>query len=158
MSDSTDRRIVIDDLSGVEIQALLRRHGAGMLADSPPDACHFLDVGGLRDPSITVWSVWDEGALAGCGALRELNDHHGEVKSMRTADEHLGKGVGRAVLERIIDVAASRGYRKLSLETGTGPSFDAAVHLYESVGFVPTGPFGDYSVNDFSRFFDLTIG
>jgi putative acetyltransferase len=150
-------RIVVDDLEGAEIRALLQLHAEGMLSNSPSDACHFLDLSGLQRPDVTVWSIWSGDRLAGCGALRELAPDHGEVKSMRTAPDHLRRGVGGHVLTHIVATARERSYRRLSLETGTGESFEAAVHLYERFGFEPCGPFGDYLDNGFSRFFALDL-
>jgi putative acetyltransferase len=155
--EAVEFRIVEDDLSGADIQALLLLHAEGMLASSPRDACHFLDLDGLKHPSVTFWSIWDAGSLAGCGAMRQIDDAHGEVKSMRTAPEHLGRGVGRRMLEHIVSTARARSYQRLSLETGTGDSFAAAVRLYESSGFVRCGAFGDYQDNDFSQFFTLQL-
>lgn len=150
-------RIHQDDLSSREIQELLELHAADMLANSPAGACHFLSLDGLRNPAVTVWSAWDGNDLAGCGALQELDRGHGELKSMRTAPDHLGRGVGRAVLGHIVAVARARGYERLSLETGTGDGFDAAVGLYERAGFRACGPFADYVDNGFSRFFVLRL-
>jgi len=150
-------RIIEDFLSGSEIQALLRLHAEGMVANSPADACHFLDLSGLQDPAVTVWSAWDGGDLAGCGALREINAAHGEVKSMRTAPDHLGRGVGRLLLQHIVEQASERGYERLSLETGAGEPFGAAVHLYEKFGFERCGPFAGYEANEFSQFFTLAL-
>lgn len=150
-------RIERDDLSGDAVQALLQRHADGMVEHSPPGACHFLDLDGLRHPSITFWSVWDGDDLAGCGALKQLSGTEGEVKSMRTADHHLGRGVGRRLLTHIVDEARARRYARLSLETGSGDGFAAACHLYESFGFERCGPFGDYAANDFSRFYTLAL-
>lgn len=148
-----------DDLSGVEIQALLERHAAGMADASPPGTCHFFDLDALKAASVTVWSVWDGDDLAGCGAIHELDPRHGELKSMRTHDEHLGKGVGRSMLDHLIAVARQRGYERLSLETGNTPPFAAALGLYQSAGFVPCGPFGDYaqSDTDFNVYFTLDL-
>ena len=151
------RRIRQDDLSSREIQALLELHAAEMRANSPEGACHFLPVDDLRDPAVTVWSAWDRDDLAGCGALQELDENHGEVKSLRTAPDHVGRGAGRALLEHIVAVARERGYERLSLETGTGDAFAAAAHLYERLGFRACGPFADYVDNGFSRFFTLRL-
>lgn len=153
----TGFRIIEDDLSGAAIQALLLFHTEGMLANSPKDACHFFDLEALRAPEVTMWSIWDGPDLAGCGALYELDRHHGEVKSMRTAPGHLGKGVGRRLLDHIVAVARERGYDRLSLETGRGEGFAAAIKLYETAGFVPCGPYGDYVDNEFSLFFTLDL-
>jgi len=146
-----------DDLSSGEVEALLELHAAEMVTNSPAGACHFLPIDVLRDPAVTVWSAWDGDDLAGCGALQGLDEHHGEVKSMRTAPDHLGRGVGRSLLDHIVAVARERGYEQLSLETGTGDSFGAAVRLYEHVGFQACGPFADYVDNGFSRFFTLRL-
>jgi putative acetyltransferase len=147
--------ITPDDLSGTEIRALLEVHFAGMLANSPPGSCHFLDFDGLNAPDVTFWSIWDDAALAGCGALRELDASHGEIKSMRTDAAHLGKGVGTQMLRHIIHEAKARGIKRLSLETGSGPAFDAAHILYGRFGFTYCPPFGDYVLDPFSRFMTL---
>jgi putative acetyltransferase len=150
-------RIVEDDLTSAAILELLDLHAAEMQANSPRGACHFLPVDALRDDAVTVWSMWDGDLLAGCGALQELDERSGEIKSMRTAPDQLGRGVGRAMLDHIVDVARQRGYGRLSLETGRGDSFAAAVHLYERFGFTECGPFGGYVDNGFSRFFTRPV-
>jgi putative acetyltransferase len=151
-------RIVEDDLSGGEIARLLSEHLAGMARHSPPESIHALDLAALRAPEITFWTAWDDEArLLGCGALRELDPTHGEIKSMRTSAAHLGKGVASAILAHLVGVAASRGYRRLSLETGSGAGFDAAHALYLKFGFEYCGPFGDYRDDPFSRFMTRTL-
>src|SRR5947209_262442 len=123
------------DLGSADVQALLDFHFAEMRKTSPPEACHVLPIDGLRDPSVTFWSVRDESGLLGVGALQELALEHGEIKSMRRAPGALGRGVGRAILHHIIAEARSRGYSRLSLETGSAEPFAAALRLYESEGF-----------------------
>jgi putative acetyltransferase len=150
-------QIIEDDLTGPEIRALLETHFAGMLASSPTDSCHFLDFDGLKGPGVTFWSVWDEGSLMGCGAVKELDPLHGEIKSMRTHAVHLRKGAGAAMLEHIIATARKRGYGRLSLETGSGEAFDAAHGLYLRYGFQYCGPFADYKEDPFSRFMTLVL-
>lgn len=151
-------RIVDDDLSGHEVRALLRFHTAEMERNSPPGGCHYLDLDALRNSDVSFWSIWDGPLLAGCGALREVDPALGEVKSMRTAPEHVGRGVGRQMLNHIIAVATARRYERLCLETGSGNAFVAAIRLYESEGFEATGPFGDYTATEFSRFYGLDLG
>ena len=150
-------RIIVDDLSGNEIRALLETHFAGMLASSPPESCHFLDFDGLNAPDVTFWSIWDGDALAGCGALKELTPEHGEVKSMRTHADHLRKGVGATMLTHIISQARHRGYHRLSLETGSSADFAPALALYAAHGFQYCTPFGDYVEDPFSLFMTLAI-
>ena len=141
------------DLDSADVQALLALHLEQMRTTSPPDACHVLPIDGLRDPAVTFWSARENGALVGVGALKALAPDHGEIKSMRTAPGAVGRGVGRAILHHIVAEARSRGYRRLSLETGSTEPFAAALRLYESEGFVPCAPFGDYKDTPFTRLF-----
>jgi len=118
-----------------------------MFVHTPAESVHALPIEGLRSPDITFWSVWEDGELLGCGALKELDPQHGEIKSMRTAPAHLRKGVARAVVRQIIAEAKRRGYRRLSLETGSMAAFKPARQLYAACGFTYCESFGDY-VND----------
>ena len=144
--------IKIDDLRGQEVGELLAEHLRCMAAQSPPESRHALNLEGLRQPGITFWSVWNKGELAGCGALKELDREHGEIKSMRTAVAHLRQGVGSFVLEHIIGEAKRRGYRRLSLETGSMPYFSPAHALYRKFGFKECAPFGGYREDPNSLF------
>jgi putative acetyltransferase len=144
-------------LDDPQVVALLNVHFAGMLANSPKDSCHFLDLSGLRAPGVTFWSAWDGEDLLGCGALKQLDPAHGEVKSMRTSAEHLRRGTGAALVSHILGVSRGRGYKRLSLETGSGPAFDAAHALYRQFGFTECGPFADYKEDPFSRFLSRVL-
>jgi putative acetyltransferase len=145
-------RIVEDDLSGAPIRALLEQHFAGMLANSPAYSCHFLDFEGLNVPEVTFWSIHCDGVLAGCGALKALDDRHGEIKSMRTADAFLRRGAATHMLDHIIDQARHRRLRRLSLETGSSEAFEPAIALYRRWGFEDCKPFAAYKPDPFSRF------
>ena|SRR5688572_6491110 len=133
-----------DDLRGPEIAALLREHLRSLALLSPPESMHALDLDKLRNPDITFWSVWKGSELMGCGALKELDPSHGEIKSMRTAAAHLRKGVAAALMRHMLDEAVARSYRRLSLETGSMAAFAPAHNLYSRFGFRPCGPFADY--------------
>lgn len=141
-----------DDLTGPEIAALIGEHLQNMALHSPPESVHALDLEGLSKPEITFWGVWEHGELLGCGALKELDARHGEVKSMRTSSPHRRKGVARRMLEHIIHEAVRRGYRRLSLETGSMDAFEPARKLYESFGFIYCGPFAGYTEDPNSVF------
>ena len=136
--------IRIDDLSGPEIRELLDEHLANMRSISPPESTHALPIEGLRQPDVTFWTAWENGELLGCGALKELDAEHGEIKSMRTVSRHLRKGVAKALLDYIIGEAGRRGYRRLSLETGSMAAFEPARQLYARAGFTYCAPFADY--------------
>jgi putative acetyltransferase len=133
-----------DDLSGPEIRQLLAEHLENMRRISPPESIHALPLEGLRKPEITFWTGWENGELLGCGALKELDALHGEIKSMRTASRHLRKGVAKTLLDYIIDEAERRGYSRLSLETGSMEAFEPARQLYAGAGFTYCEPFADY--------------
>jgi putative acetyltransferase len=150
-------RIVVDDLTGTEIAALLEEHLAEMRATTPPESTHALDLAGLRSPEITFWSVWDDGLLVGCGAIKRLDATHAEVKSMRTTKTRQHSGVGSALLAHIIDEARSMGFTRLSLETGAGDFFEPAHRLYAKFGFDYCEPFGDYRPDPLSVFMTRTL-
>jgi putative acetyltransferase len=141
-----------DGVTGPEIVALIRLHLENMHAQSPPESVHALGLDSLRKPDVTVWSVWDGTELVGCGALKELDREHGEIKSMRTAPQHLRKGVATRLMEHILTEAKHRSYRRISLETGSTDGFDAALKLYQRFGFERCGPFADYKNDPFSIF------
>ncbi|KRF13493.1 GNAT family N-acetyltransferase [Paenibacillus sp. Soil787] len=136
--------IKIDDLTGPEVVALIREHLQHMASLSPPESTHALNLDKLKQPGITFWSGWEQNELAGCGAIKELDSQHGEIKSMRTSSSHLRKGVARQILEHIIEEAKRRGYQRVSLETGSMEAFDPARRMYESFGFQYCKPFADY--------------
>jgi len=150
-------RIVVDDLSGPEVAALLAAHLDGMHRHSPPESVHALQLDALRAPDITFWTAWDDTGLLGCAALRQLDAGHGEIKSMRTAEAHLRKGVAAGLLEHLIVEARRRGYTRLSLETGSGAAFEPAHALYLKYGFKYCGPFDGYMDDPFSRFMTLAL-
>jgi putative acetyltransferase len=149
--------IRIDDLSGPEIRNLLEEHLRNMYEISPPESVHALDLQALRLPDITFWSVWSDGELLGCGALKELDSAHGEIKSMRTSSSHRRKGVARTLVAHILDEARRRRYSRLSLETGSQKEFEPARRLYESFGFSYCGPFDVYVEDSNSVFMTRTI-
>lgn len=149
--------IEVDDLSRPALHALLEEHLQSMHALSPPESVHALDLTALRRPDITFWSAWEGPLLLGCGALKELDALHGEVKSMRTPDAVRRRGAGRALLSHIIQVARGRGYQRLSLETGSMAAFKPAQRLYASFGFVFCQPFADYQPDPNSMFMTLRL-
>ncbi|MGI8890374.1 MAG: GNAT family N-acetyltransferase [Chthoniobacterales bacterium] len=150
-------KIELDDLSRSAIHDLLTEHLQNMSELSPPESVHALDLDRLRDSAITFWSAWEGKLLLGCGALKELDPTHGEIKSMRTPKAYRRRGAARALLIHIIEVAHTRGYARLSLETGTSEAFRPARALYESAGFTLCGPFGDYVEDPNSIFMTLRL-
>ena len=147
----------LGDFEDSQVRALLTRHLENMHNNSPAGAAFALDVSALQSPEITFLTVWEDGILLGCGALKELDPESGELKSMRTADAHLRKGVGRAMLSELIRLARERGYRRLSLETGSSAPFAAAVAFYERNGFQRGEAFANYAASEFNQFFHLEL-
>ena len=145
------------ELDHDDVRALLAQHFAEMRAGSPPSACHVLPVDALKNPEIRFFTLREEGVLLGCGALKRLSDDHGEVKSMRTANAALGRGVGKAMLDYLIDTARAEGMTRLSLETGSTEQFAAAIRLYEREGFKRCGLFAGYRDSPFTRFYSRPI-
>ncbi|MGB0938948.1 MAG: GNAT family N-acetyltransferase [Colwellia sp.] len=149
--------IKLDDLSGKEIIALLEEHLADMQATSPPESKHALDLDGLKAPQVKFWTIWDGEKLAGCAAYKELDEHHAEIKSMRTASDYRGKGVASKLLNHLIQDAQLSGYQRLSLETGSMDYFKPARELYTKHGFHFCQPFSDYVEDPNSQFMSLKL-
>ncbi len=146
-----------DDLSRGAVHNLLAEHLADMQATSPPGSVHALDLTGLTDPAVTVWTLWNDEAVLGCAALKELSTVDGEIKSMRTATAARGRGVATRLLTHLIDEARRRGYERLSLETGSQDFFAPARRLYRRHGFVGCPPFGNYVSDPNSTYLTLTL-
>jgi putative acetyltransferase len=149
--------ISVDDPRRPDVRALLGRHVAFALAQTPPEDSHALDVKALVEPGVTFFSYRRDGELLGVGALKELDRAHAEIKSMHTVEAARGQGIGRAMVEHLVGVARERGFRRVSLETGTGPAFAAARTLYAGAGFEPCDPFGDYRRTDNNFYMTLIL-
>lgn len=150
-------KIIPGDFDNAQVLALLRLHLDGMHASSPPGSVYALDLSGLKAPSISFYTAWEGDDLLGMGALKAITPASGEIKSMRTDPRHLRKGVAATLLEHVISVAKARGYRRLSLETGTGPAFEAALQLYRNRGFAAGEAFGSYIATEFNQFLHLDL-
>ena len=145
-------RIIPGDLGDKRVLELIHTHLAGMHASSPPGNVFALDLSGLRSPQIDFFAAWEGSTVVGMGALKALGPTEGEIKSMRTHADHLRKGVAARLLEHLRALARARGYRRVSLETGSGPAFEPALALYRQHGFRSGAPFGDYAASAFSQF------
>jgi len=151
-------RIEPDDPRRDDIQDLLESHMGLMRDSSPPEHIHALDTDGLLAPNVSFYSLREDGYLLGVGALKEIDPAHGEIKSMHTRTDARGRGLGRMILEHLLAMASTRGYRRVSLETGTMEQFAAARALYVSAGFEVCEPFGSYWDNEFSVCMTLYLG
>ena len=150
-------RIVVDDLTGPQIARFLEEHVREMLAITPPESKHALDLDALRGPDVTFWSVMDGGTVVGCGALKRLDAGHAEVKSMRTLAARKRSGIASLMLGHIIAEAQRMGFTRLSLETGSAEFFAPARKLYEKFGFTYCEPFADYRPDPLSVFLTRTL-
>jgi putative acetyltransferase len=150
-------RIIDGDLDDPRVVHLLQTHVTSARAQTAPGSAHALDLAGLKSSDISVWTIWEDQTLAGVGALKRLSDHHGEVKSMHTAQAIRGKGAGSAMLRHIIAAAKAIGISRLSLETGSWEYFDPARRLYRKHGFVECPPFADYVLDPNSVFMSLEV-
>ena len=133
----------VDPLDG-PVRALVERHLTFGRSFTPPEDAHALEVDELRDPAIVLFAARDGEEVLGVGAIKEIDHGHGELKTMHTAEAARGRGVGRAMLRHLLAEARRRGYRQVSLETGSMDAFAPARALYEGAGFAPCAPFADY--------------
>lgn len=150
--------IDVDDPRADDVRSLLEQHLTFARGVTPPEDVHALDLDGPLDPTITFFSLRVDGELLGVGAIKQLDADHAEVKSMHTAAAARRRGVGRAIVEHLLAVAAARGVRRVSLETGAGDAFAPARALYARAGFVPCGPFDDYDASPNSAYMTRLLG
>jgi putative acetyltransferase len=146
-----------DDLSSVATRDLLRLHLEGMHAHSPAGSVFALDFSGLKSANVNIRAAWYGDNAAGIGALKDLGNRTGELKSMRTHPDFLRRGVASALLDHIIEAARSKDMVSLSLETGSGSYFEPALSLYRRRGFVDGDAFADYQRSAFNQFLHLTL-
>ena len=145
------------DLDDERVIRLLSDHLEDMFATSPAESVHALEVSGLSAPGVTFCTIAEGDDLLGCVALKELDSEHGELKSMRTDAAARGRGLGARLLEHVLAESAHRGYRRVSLETGSQDFFLPARTLYAKAGFRECGPFGDYRLDPNSVFMTLVL-
>ncbi len=149
--------IKVDDLSSQKVEDFLNQHIKDMKSVSPPESKHALDLDDLRMPDVTFWSVWENENIVGCGALKELDGSHAEIKSMRVSPNLRGQGVASSLLHYMLNDAKMKGYQRLSLETGSMPFFIPARKLYENFGFAYCAPFTKYTEDPNSVFMSLEL-
>ena len=148
--------VIEDDLSRPQSRDLIALHLAGM-NETVPVGARFLDLSDLQRPDVMVWSAWEGSRIASIGALKALPDGNGEIKSMRTHPDFLGRGAGACILKFIITAASSRGLQRLSLETGSGKAFRAAMALYQRYGFVEGEAYANHKKTTFNHFLHLDL-
>ena len=140
-----------------EVNNLLKKHFIELRSVSPTGSTHVLDIEGLKDPSIKFWSLWENNKLVGCGALKFLEENHGEFKSIRVADEFKKKGIGERIINHLIEEAKKLKISKLSIETGAGDFFLPARNLFSKFGFKSCPPFAHYKDDPNSCYYTLDL-
>jgi putative acetyltransferase len=144
--------VEVDDPRAEDVRALLETHLAFSLSTTPAQYSFALGVDQLVDPLVTFFSARAGGELLGVAALKHIDRDHVELKSMHTRQERRRQGVGERLAGALLAAAASRGYRRVSLETGSTPEFAPARALYSKLGFQLCGPFGDYQPSPYNTF------
>ena len=127
-----------------KVNELLKKHFIELRAASPEGSAHVLDIPGLQVPSIKFWSLWENENLLGCGALKFLEENHGEFKSIRVHDNFRKQGNGIKIIKHLIEEAKKLDIKRVSIETGAGSFFNPARKLFRNCNFEPCEPFAHY--------------
>ena len=141
-----------------EVNELLIKHFIELRSVSPEGSAHVLDIAGLKDSAIKFWSLWENDMLMGSGALKFLDNKHGEFKSIRVNDKFRNKGYGLKIINHLIEEAKILNIKKLSLETGAGKFFNPARKLFIKCGFKVCDPFSHYEKDINSVYMTMLIG
>ena len=152
-----DLEISCADPRDERVRELVERQLNFGRAFTPPEDVHALGADELLDPAIVLFAARVDEDVLGIGALKEIEEGHGELKTMHTAEAARGRGIGRAMLEHLLAEARRRGYRRVSLETGAMDAFAPARALYESAGFAACAPFGSYRRSPNSTYLSLAL-
>jgi putative acetyltransferase len=147
----------VDDPRAADVRGLVARHLEFAHEHTPAENVNAMGSEALNDGAITLFSARRSDELLAIGALKELDARHGELKSMHVAQAVRGQGIGRTMLEHLLQEARRRGYERVSLDTGTMEAFVPARTLYESAGFEPCEPFGDYTVTPDNTYLTLEL-
>lgn len=144
--------VLPDDPEAEDVRILLQKHLYFANLHSPREDVHALDVAGLKSDSVSFFSVREDSTLLGVGALQRLDQSHAELKSIHTAESARGRGVGRAIVNHLLSLAQQRGFRRVSLETGSMEAFGPSRSLYLAAGFEICEPFAEYRPSPNSTF------
>jgi putative acetyltransferase len=151
--------LVIERVSAATpaLAAFLADHHADMDSTAPPESQHALPLTRLLAPEVRLFAMYVDAELVATGALAPIEAGHEELKSMRTDPTRRGAGLGTRMLGFLLEDAAARGIRRVSLETGSDEFFRPAHRLYTRSGFVDTDPFGSYRPDPHSLFLTRVI-
>ena len=134
------------------VRELLEEYGRALGVDlSFQDFRHELDT--LPHEYEPILIARDDDRVAGCVALRRIDDETCEMKRLYVRSEFRGREIGRRLAESIIEEARCRNFRRMRLDTL--PSMQSAMKLYESLGFVDIEPYR-YNPVEGSRFMELS--
>jgi putative acetyltransferase len=157
MPSNESFEIAADSPEKADVQELLAAHLRFANQHSPREDVHALDASGLLGAAISFFSIRVDGALLGVGAIKRIDGDHAELKSIHTAEQARGRGVGRAMVNYLIDLARQRGFSRVSLETGSMEAFAPSRQLYEAAGFEICAPFAGYGPSPNSTFMTLVL-
>ena len=150
-------KIIEGNFDHPEVNELLKKHFIELKAASPEESTHVLDIPGLKDPSIKFWSLWENGKLIGCGALKFLDKDHGEFKSIRVHDDFRRQNIGMKLIQHLVIEARKLNLKRISIETGSGKFFEPARKLFKKCHFKPCGPFAHYKIDPNSLYYTKQI-
>lgn len=111
-----------------------------------------MEAADLDGAGAVFFAVFDGGEAVAIGALKSVEDGHGELKSMHVRSDRRGQGLADVILGRLMDEARAAGMRRVSLEAGSQEAFGAARAFYGRNGFTTCGPFAGYQKDPNSFF------
>lgn len=122
-------------------RSLVEALEAELAAVYPDESRHGYAVYELVARGVRFFVVRLDGEPVGCGGV-EIVGEHAELKRMFVRPSHRGRGLSRALIDKLEAVAREAGARVLRLETGVHQS--EALALYERSGFRKVPPFPPY--------------
>jgi putative acetyltransferase len=138
-----------------DAQTLIAELEAELAPFYPIESRHGYSVQKLLAEGVAFFLTRENDTPAGCGGIKLFGSEYAEVKRMYVRPQFRGLGLAKRMLEHLADYAQIHGVGVLRLETGIHQ--EAAICLYERMGFQRIPPFGEYKEEPLGRFYEKRI-
>jgi putative acetyltransferase len=138
-----------------DAQALVAELDAHLALFYPVESRHGFSVAKLLTENVAFFVSRYDGAPAGCGGLKLVGRDYGEIKRMWVRPQYRGLGLGKLMLDHLVEYARQQGVGIVRLETGIHQR--EAIGLYEQAGFQRIRPFAEYTDDPLSRCYEKRL-
>lgn len=121
----------------------------------PQESRHGYSVEKLIKQGVIFFVMRRDGVAIGCGGVQLFGTEYAEVKRMYVRPQFRGLGLAKLMLDKLSEHTRQQGVDTLRLETGIHQH--EAIGLYEGYGFQRRPPFGEYTNDPLSIYYEKKI-